>query len=217
MKAVVSLSGGIDSSTCLAWAIEKGYECYAISFDYGQRHKKELNFAKKIAKFYKVEHMIIKLSFPWLKVSSLVDKKKKLPDQDYNEILSGNIPSTYVPLRNMVFTSIAASYAEAIDGDIIVLGPNVIDYSGYPDCRPEFYNYLNKAIEYGSGKKSIKIITPIIKLSKKEIIELAVKLNVPLELTWSCYYGGRKPCGRCDSCKLRAKGFEEAGLKDPLL
>jgi 7-cyano-7-deazaguanine synthase len=219
-KAVVSLSGGLDSSTCLGWAIKKGYRCYALTFDYGQRHIKEIESAKKIASYYKVPIYEIKLRFPWFSVSSLVSKNKKLPDLKLSEILSGKIPSTYVPLRNLVFTSIAASYADSVGAKYIILGPNVIDYSGYPDCRPEFYRALEKAINYGSktyaSGERIKILTPIIKMSKAEIIKLAVKLGVPLKLTWSCYYGGEKPCGKCDSCKLRSKGFEEAGLKDPL-
>ncbi len=216
-KAIISLSGGLDSTTCLSWAINKGYKCYAVFFDYGQRHIKEIKSARDVARYYKVDLVEIKLNFPWLKVSSLVDENKKLPDKKYEEITSGNIPSTYVPGRNLVFTSILASYADSINADFIILGPNAIDYSGYPDCRPVFYNALSKAIKYGTKKGDIKILTPIINLSKKEIIELAFKLEAPLHLTWSCYKGDKKPCGKCDSCKLRAKGFEEAGLKDPLL
>ncbi|MEF3280613.1 MAG: 7-cyano-7-deazaguanine synthase QueC [Elusimicrobiota bacterium] len=215
-KAIISLSGGLDSTTCLAWAVYKGYKCYAVSFDYGQRHIREIKSARKVSEYYKVNLVEIKLNFPWLKVSSLVDKNKKLPDKTYKEIVKGNIPSTYVPGRNLVFTSILASYADSINADFIILGPNAIDYSGYPDCRPEFYRNLSKAIKYGTKSKNIKILTPIINLSKKEIVELAYKLKAPIHLTWSCYYGGKKPCGRCDSCKLRAKGFKEAGLKDPI-
>ena len=219
-KAIISLSGGLDSATSLAWAINKGYKCYALTFDYGQRHIREIQSARKIASYYKVPLYQIKLKFPWLKVSSLVSKKKKLPDLKYSEIASGKIPSTYVPARNLVFTSICASYADAIGARYIILGPNIIDYSGYPDCRPKFYKELEKAINYGSMSGStgicLKILTPIIKMSKAEIVKLAIKLKVPLEFTWSCYYGGKKPCGKCDSCKLRAKGFEEAGIKDPV-
>jgi len=219
-KAIVSLSGGLDSSTCLAWALKNGYKCYTVAFDYGQRHIKEIESARKISNYYDVLLYEIKLNFPWFNVSSLVSKNKKLPNKEISDILSNNIPSTYVPLRNLIFTSILASYADSIGASYIVLGPNVIDYSGYPDCRPEFYKTLEKAINYGSRTYNeggrIKILTPIIKMSKADIIKLAIKLGVPLELTWSCYYGGEKPCGKCDSCKLRAKGFKEAGLKDPL-
>lgn len=220
-KAIVSLSGGLDSSTCLAWAVDKGYKCYAITFDYGQRHIKEIRAARKIASYYRVPLTEIKLNFPWLKTSSLVDKNKKLPNLKYEKIISGHIPSTYVPARNLVFTSICASYADSVNADFLVLGPNAIDYSGYPDCRPEFYNILSKAVNLGTRKgvenSGIKILTPIINMTKAEIVKLAFKLKVPLKYTWSCYYGGKKPCGRCDSCKLRARGFEEAGFKDPLV
>lgn len=215
-KAVISLSGGLDSTTCLSWAIDKRYKCFSVFFDYGQRHIKELNSAKKVAYFYKIPFTVIKLNLPWLKVSSLVDKNKRLPDLEYKDILSGKIPSTYVPARNLVFTSILVSYADSIAADYVILGPNAIDYCGYPDCRPEFYNALNKAIRLGIRNKNINILTPIINLSKKEIVKLALKLKAPLKYTWSCYYGGEKPCGRCDSCKLRAKGFEEAGEVDPI-
>jgi 7-cyano-7-deazaguanine synthase len=220
-KAIVSLSGGLDSTTCLAWAINKGYQCYGVTFDYGQRHIKEIKAAKSVANFYGISVVEIKLNFPWLKVSSLVDKNKKIPDIKYEEIISGNIPSTYVPARNLVFTSICASYADSVNADFIVLGPNAIDYSGYPDCRPNFYKVLNDALNLGTkkgnSKDKIKILTPIINLSKKDIVKLAFKLKAPVHLTWSCYKGGKKPCGVCDSCKLRAHGFKEAGFKDPSL
>lgn len=217
MKAIISLSGGLDSTTCLAWAVDKGYNCYCVSFDYGQRHIREMKSAKAVARYYKTPLYEIRLNFPWLKKSSLVDKNKKIPNKKYEEILKGNIPSTYVPGRNLVFTSILISYADAVKADAVILGPNAIDYSGYPDCRPSFYKALSKAVRYGTEKGDIKIITPIINMSKKEIIKLAIKLKAPLHLSWSCYFGGEKPCGKCDSCKLRAKGFEEAGVKDPIL
>lgn len=217
-KAVVLFSGGLDSSTCLAWAINEGYKCTAISFFYGQRHDRENKAARKIASILKVPLIELNLSFPWLKSSSLVDKDKKIPK---GSIRKTDIPSTYVPGRNLVFASIGVSLADSIGAQAVVMGPNAIDYSGYPDCRPDFYKALNKAINLGTknpilGKK-IKIMTPIIHKSKAEIVRLAIRLKVPLKYTWSCYAGGRKPCGHCDSCKLRAKGFEEAGLKDPAL
>ncbi|MBP7795551.1 MAG: 7-cyano-7-deazaguanine synthase QueC [Elusimicrobiales bacterium] len=216
-KAIISLSGGLDSTTCLAWSINKGYKCFAVTFDYGQRHIKEIKAAKNVSNFYNLPLVEIKLKFPWLEVSSLVNPDKKIPDLKYKDIISGRIPSTYVPARNLVFTSILASYADSIAADFIVLGPNAIDYSGYPDCRPEFYEQLGKAIKLGTRNKNIKILTPIINLSKSEIVKLAYKLNAPLKYTWSCYCGDKKPCGRCDSCKLRAKGFKEAGVIDPAL
>jgi len=219
-KAIVIFSGGLDSSVCLAWAVNKGYKTIAITFDYNQRHKRENKSAKKIAKYFKVPLYKIKLDFPWLKSSSLVDKNKSIPDLKFSQIISGKIPSTYVPGRNLVFSSIAVSFADAIDADAVISGPNAIDYSGYPDCRPEFYRALEKAVDKGAknpayGKK-IKLLTPLIKMSKAEIVKLAFKLKVPLEYTWSCYRGGNKPCGKCDSCKLRAKGFKDAGFIDPL-
>jgi len=221
-KAIVLFSGGLDSTTALCWALSKGYECRALSFDYGQRHDRENRSARAIARRLGVELHEIKLDFPWFDTCSLVNPKLKLPDVKLSKIgRKGDIPSTYVPGRNLVFASIGFSYADAIGADAIVLGPNVVDYSGYPDCRPEFYRALAKAAGYGTRRgangRPIKILTPLIKLSKAGIAKLGVRLKAPLELTWSCYSGGSRPCGHCDSCKLRAKGFAEAGLKDPAL
>lgn len=217
MKAVVSFSGGLDSTTCLAWAINRGYKTVAISFDYGQRHIKEIESAKKIADYYRVKLIEVKFSLPWLDKSSLVNKNKELPNIPIKNITSGRIPTTYVPARNLVFASMLVSYAEAESIDYIIMGPNAVDFSGYPDCRPKFYDYLNLALKHGTKKGNIKILTPLINLSKKKIIQLAVKLNAPLKYTWSCYRGDVKPCGKCDACKLRAKGFKEAGIEDPAL
>ncbi|HAF96424.1 MAG: 7-cyano-7-deazaguanine synthase QueC [Elusimicrobia bacterium GWC2_51_8] len=219
-KAVVLFSGGLDSTTALCWAIKRGYDCRAVSFNYGQRHRRENKSARKIARLLKVPLYEINLSFPWLKASSLVDVRQKLPDIRPSKIgRRGKIPSTYVPGRNLVFASIGVSLADSIGASSVVLGPNIVDYSGYPDCRPEFYRALEKAANAGTrsgvaGGK-IKFITPLINLGKSEIVKFALKLGVPLGLTWSCYSGGRKPCGHCDSCKLRAKGFAGAGFKDP--
>ena len=221
-KAVVLFSGGLDSTTALCWALDRGYDCEAVSFDYGQRHKKENLCARRIAGVLGVKLYEIGLDLPWLKVSSLVDAKKKLPEFRLSKIGTEKIiPSTYVPGRNLMFASIGLSLADSTGAAAVILGPNVIDYSGYPDCRPEFYSALQKAAAAGtrsgaSGKK-IKLLTPLIRLSKKEIIELAVRLSAPLRHSWSCYSGGAVPCGRCDSCKLRAKGFKDAGMKDPAL
>jgi len=221
-KAVVLFSGGLDSTTALCWAMDQGYDCAAISFDYGQRHRKENLCARRIAAALGVKLYEIKLDFPWLGVSSLVNNKKRLPKLSLSKIGRGEeIPSTYVPGRNLVFASIGVSLADSIGAAAVVMGPNVIDYSGYPDCRPEFYRALEKAVAAGtrqgaSGKK-IKLLTPLIRRSKKEIIQLAVRLAAPLRHSWSCYAGGAAPCGRCDSCKLRAKGFKDAGMKDPAL
>ena len=219
-KAVVLFSGGLDSTTALCWAMDQGYDCAAISFDYGQRHRKENLCARRIAAALGVKIYENRLDFPWLGVSSLVDDKKMLTKLSLSKIgRGGEIPCTYVPGWNLVFASIGVSLADSIGAAAVVMGPNVIDYSGYPDCRPEFYRALEKAVAAGtrqgaSGKK-IKLLTPLIRLSKKEIIDLAVSLAAPLRHTWSCYSGGAAPCGRCDSCKLRAKGFKEAGMQDP--
>lgn len=220
-KAVVLFSGGLDSTTCLSWALKKGYDCSALSVNYGQRHSRENAAAKKIAGLLKVPLFEIKLSFPWLKASSLVDRKKRLPDLEYSEITSGKVPSTYVPGRNLVFASIGISFADAIGAGAVILGPNAVDYSGYPDCRPEFYRALASAANLGTKTPltggRIRLLTPIIKMSKAEIIRLALRLKAPLEYTWSCYSGGALPCGKCDSCKLRARGFSAAGAEDPAL
>ena len=221
-KAVVLFSGGLDSTTALCWALAKGYECLAVSFDYGQRHARENASARAIARRLGVKLYEIDLAFPWFASCSLVNKKLKLPDVELSGIgRKGDIPSTYVPGRNLVFTSVGFSLADAVGADFVVLGPNVVDYSGYPDCRPEFYRALEKAAAFGTRRGAcgdrIKILTPLIKLSKAGIARLGARLKAPLELTWSCYSGGKEPCGHCDSCKLRAKGFEDAGLKDPAL
>jgi 7-cyano-7-deazaguanine synthase len=217
----VLLSGGLDSATCLYWAVAKGYDCRALCISYGQRHDREIESSRKIAKCAGIPFTHLKLDLPWLKSSSLVDSSKKIPDTPLEKIGSGGIPSTYVPGRNLLFTSLAASWADAQGACAIVLGPNALDYSGYPDCRPEFYSALENAVAKGTAQgatgKKIKIVTPIIKLSKAQIAKLAVKLGVPVQYTWSCYRGGKKPCGHCDACRLRAKGFAEAGLEDPAL
>jgi 7-cyano-7-deazaguanine synthase len=215
-KAVVLLSGGIDSSTTLYYALNKGYRPQALIFDYGQRHRKEINSAKKVAELARVGYLVLKLSFPW-GGSALLDKDVSIPRGREKR---KTIPPTYVPARNIIFLSYALSYAEAISAREIFIGANAIDYSGYPDCRPEFINAFQKMANLGTKTgvegKGIKISAPLIKMRKSEIIKMGVKLGVPYEYTWSCYRGGKIPCGRCDSCILRTKGFEEAGLEDPL-
>ena len=201
-RAVVLLSGGLDSTTTLYLAKNQGYKCYALIFDYGQRHIRELRSAVAVAQRAKVPCQLIKIKLPW-KGSSLLDKSKKLPVK-----LSRNIPSTYVPARNTIFLSFALSYAEAIGAKAIFIGANAIDFSGYPDCRPDFYRAFQQVISKGTKAKRIKVLTPLIKMSKAQIIRLGLKLGAPLGLTWSCYKGGAKPCGACDSCRLRARGFK---------
>lgn len=210
-RAVVLLSGGLDSATTLYLAKKRGFHCSCLSFDYGQRHKRELDSAKKIAKAAGCTYQMLKIKLPW-GGSSLLDSKTDIPTR------GRGIPNTYVPARNIIFLSFALSFAEAIGARAIFIGANALDFSGYPDCRPEFYRAFNKVIVTGTKKgKAIKIETPLINKSKAEIIKLASCLGVPYELTWSCYRGGKSPCGRCDSCYFRAKGFQEAGLADPLI
>ena len=210
-KAVVLLSGGLDSATTLYWAYKRGFRCYSLVFDYAQRHRREIYSALKISSSIKAEVTVIKLSFPW-KGSSLLDKKKKIPIK-----ISRSIPSTYVPARNSIFLSIACGFAETINASYVFFGANVIDYSGYPDCRPDFIKKFEEAINMGMKiKEKIKIRAPLLKMPKEEIVRLSVKLGVPLEYTWSCYRGGKKPCGKCPSCRIRREAFKKAGIQDPL-
>lgn len=217
-KAIVLFSGGLDSTTCLYWALSKGYECEAITVTYGQRHDREVISAEFIAKKLGVKLHKIDLPFPWLKSSSLVDKSQSLPDLPLEQIENSSIPSTYVPGRNLMFLSIAASLMDSIGANAIVAGPNAVDFSGYPDCTPSFFKAAAEAINRGTRMgvtEGVEVLAPLMRLSKTDIVRLGAKLKVPFELTWSCYAGGQKPCGHCDSCKLRAKGFAEAGIKDP--
>ncbi len=218
MRAVVLLSGGLDSTTTLAMAIHEGYEVYALSFDYGQRHSRELESAKKIARYYKVPHKIMNVDLRQIGGSALTDSIE-VPERELEEI-KGEIPVTYVPARNTILLSFALAYAEVIDADAIFYGANAIDYSGYPDCRPEYVEAFERMANLGTKRgvegKFIKIVAPLINMTKAEIIKRGMKLGVPYELTWSCYRGGERACGRCDSCLLRLKGFMEAGYEDPL-
>jgi 7-cyano-7-deazaguanine synthase len=205
-KAVILLSGGLDSTTTLYYAKNKGYKCFALIFDYGQRHKRELKSAVAVAKRAKISYQIIKINLPW-KGSALLDKKIKVPAGRSLKEISHGIPSTYVPARNTIFLSFALSYAEAIGAKAIFIGANAVDFSGYPDCRPDFYRAFGKVIKEGTKAKNIKIFTPLINLTKAQIINLGLKLGAPLDATWSCYAGGEKPCGVCDACRLRDAGF----------
>lgn len=210
-KAIVLLSGGLDSSTTLYYAKDRGYDCRCLIFDYGQRHKKEIAYAKAIARLAKCPFEVVQIAMPW-KGSALLDAKTKIPTR--RNLNAEVIPSTYVPARNIIFLSFAASFAEAAGADRILIGANAVDYSGYPDCRPDFIRayqaMLAKGLKTGAEGKTITIETPLIRLSKAGIVRLAEKLNVPVDKTWSCYQGGAKPCGVCDSCRLRDKGIQEA-------
>ena len=214
-KAVVLLSGGLDSATCLYMAKQQKYQVHGLILKYGQRHVREIEYAKRLARKVKCPYKVVTISLPW-QGSSLLDKTKKIPTRAH--ISSKDIPSTYVPARNIIFLSFAASYAEAIGAQAIFIGANAVDYSGYPDCRPDFMQayqtMIQKGMKSGVQGKKIQVKTPIIHLTKAQIIRRGMKLGVPYHLTWSCYKGGKKPCGKCDSCRLRQKGFEEAGFPD---
>jgi 7-cyano-7-deazaguanine synthase len=236
---VLLLSGGLDSTTVAAYAKKQGYELMAITLHYGQKHSKEVESAKKVAQLIGIKQKVINVSFfkrlAWY--SALTSSEDlKIPKQRDDEEIAKNIPITYVPLRNTFFITMAAAFLESEALNLIeretldpagikaaiFIAANTIDYSGYPDCRPEYYEQMAKALFQGSKlgaqyKKSISIETPIILKTKAEIIKMAMDLKAPLEYTWSCYEGGELPCGKCDSCILRAKGFAEAGCEDPLL
>lgn len=220
-KAIVLFSGGLDSTTCLYWALSRGYACETLSISYGQRHAREVETARKIGQKLGIQQHFLTLDLPWLSSGcSLTDTSQDLPDMPLAEIEKKHIPSTYVPGRNLVFLSLASSLADSIGADCIIAGPNAVDFSGYPDCSPSFYQAAADAINLGTRlgvNEGIEVLAPLMHLSKAEIVKLADSLHVPFELTWSCYAGGEKPCGRCDSCKLRAKGFKEAGVRDTSL
>ncbi|OGX26554.1 MAG: 7-cyano-7-deazaguanine synthase QueC [Omnitrophica WOR_2 bacterium RIFCSPHIGHO2_01_FULL_48_9] len=209
-SAIILLSGGLDSATVLFLAKAKGFKTYALIFDYGQRHRKEILRAKKLAQLSGSESRVVKISLPWAG-SALLDKKMRLPQN--RKIIPREIPATYVPARNIIFLSLAASYAEVVGARAIFIGANAIDYSGYPDCRPAFFKayqkVMHKGMKAGVEGKTIKIFAPLLYKTKEQIIRLGLKLKVPYELTWSCYAGGARPCGKCDSCLLREKGFEQ--------
>ncbi|MDE0733556.1 MAG: 7-cyano-7-deazaguanine synthase QueC [Gammaproteobacteria bacterium] len=216
-KAVVLVSGGLDSATCLAIAKNSGYSCYALSFDYGQRASSELEAASRLAGDADVvEHKTVKLDMGQIGGSALTDAAISIPEEE-----STGIPITYVPARNTVFLSYALAWAEVVAADAIYIGVNSLDYSGYPDCRPAyikaFQKVINLATKMGVEGKSINLATPLIDLTKAEIIKAGVRLGVDYGLTVSCYQATEDglACGRCDSCRFRKQGFQDAGLHDP--
>ena len=217
-KAVVLLSGGLDSTTCLAFAQSQGYNCYALSFDYGQKHHSELVAAKRIARHFEAsQHEIISLSIGQLGGSALTDKHLEIPEHNNDE----SIPVTYVPARNTTFLAIALGWAEILQAEVIFIGVSAIDYSGYPDCRPEFIaafqQLANLATKAGTEGHPIRIETPLIHRSKAETIQLGLELGIDYAMTVSCYQANSvgQACGTCDSCVLRRQGFMDAHSIDP--
>lgn len=237
--AVTLLSGGLDSTTVTAYAKPRCDRLTAITFQYGQAHSREVASASEVARLLGVAHKLIDISFlgdvAWY--SALTNPEAfPAPAGREPEEMGASIPITYVPLRNTTFVALAAAYLESealhavevegvAPGDVsaaVYMAPNVLDYSGYPDCRPEFFARMSETIRYGSKLGAeygidVRIETPIIEMSKADIVRMAVGLGAPLERTWSCYAGGERPCGACDSCVLRARGFREAGVADPAL
>jgi 7-cyano-7-deazaguanine synthase len=220
VKAVILLSGGLDSSTVLYLAKSEGYDCYALSFDYQQRHHRELEAARTIAKAVGVvAHQVVNFDLRLWGGSALTDDRVDLPQDRDLAAMSESIPVTYVPARNTIFLSFALAYAEAISASRVYIGVNALDYSGYPDCRPDYIEAMRSVFRLGTkqGREGdpIEIVTPLIDLKKTEIIQLGDRLGVPWAQTWSCYSGDSVPCGTCDSCRLRLAAFAELGLVDP--
>jgi len=211
------LSGGLDSATALAWARREGYECFALSVDYGQRHGAELEAAKRVARrLGAAEHRVVKLDLAQFGGSALTDKKVAVPDQG----VKAGIPVTYVPARNTILLSLALAWAEVLEAQHIFMGANAIDYSGYPDCRPEYLKayeaMANLATKAAVEGRKISIRAPLIDLPKKEIVRLAVELGVDPAETVTCYQPDAqgRACGACDACRIRRKGFEDAAIAD---
>jgi 7-cyano-7-deazaguanine synthase len=220
-KAVVLLSGGIDSTTTLAIALDQGFDIYAISFRYGQRHQLELEAAKQIAAYFNIkEHLIVDVDLTAIGGSALTADLQVPKHRDIEKI-ADEIPITYVPGRNIIFLSLSLAWAEVLNASDIFIGANAIDFSGYPDCRPEFLaayeKMANLGTKAGAEGKKISVHAPLIKLTKAQIIQKGAELGIDYSLTLSCYdpSDDGKSCGKCDSCLLRKKGFQEAGITDP--
>jgi len=225
-KAVVLTSGGLDSTTCLGIAESEEREIFPLSIEYGQKHYREINaidavvylFRRRGGKVHELKR--VKIDLRSIGGSALTDAKIDVPIERNEDEMSSAIPPTYVPARNTILLSIALAYAEVVEADEIWIGANQVDYSGYPDCREEYLEAFailgNLATKRGVEGNPIFIRAPLLKLTKAEIIKKGMELGVPYHLTWSCYQGGEKACGKCDSCILRLKGFEEAGKEDPI-
>ena len=223
MKAVCLLSGGLDSATCLALARRDGFDCYALSFDYGQRHRVELECAAKVAASLGAsQHRILRFDLREFGQSALTSDIPVPKGRSADE-MGAEIPVTYVPARNTIFLSFALAWAEVLEASDIFIGVNALDYSGYPDCRPEFIEAFTRMANLATkaaveGRTEIRIHTPLLRLTKAGIVKLAAEVGLDFSLTHSCYDPDSegRPCGACDSCVLRRKGFEEAGIVDPL-
>lgn len=220
-RAVVLLSGGLDSTVAAAMAKARGFELHALSFDYGQRHKRELESARAVAKALgAASHTVMQVPIAQYGASALTDPSIAVPTGRDEKAMGADIPVTYVPARNVVFLSLALGLAEARDAEAILIGANALDYSGYPDCRPEFFAAFEEVARKGTKRgvegKPLQIEVPLLHMTKADIVREGLRLQAPLDLTWSCYQGGAKACGACDSCVLRLKGFREAGAKDPI-
>lgn len=220
-RVIVILSGGLDSTTCMAIAHAAGEEIFPLTFNYGQRHGAELEAARNVATFYGVadRHKIINLTGLFFG-SSLTDAEMEIPTGQPEEEIGREIPSTYVPARNTVFLALALAQAEALCASAIYIGVNALDSSGYPDCRSDFIHAFQEVINRGTAAgvegRAIRLKTPLINMSKAEIIRKGAALEAPYHLTYTCYQGTMPPCGVCDACLLRLKGFREAGLADPI-
>lgn len=214
-RAVVLLSGGLDSSTVLGLATEAGYACTGLSFRYGQRHTTELVRAAQIARHFGADHRVIDIDIGSFGGSALTDEAQSVPTGGTDE---GVIPSTYVPGRNTVFIAVGLSLAEAIEAQSLHLGINAVDYSGYPDCRPDYlaaYQTLaDLATRAGREGRGARLVAPLLHLTKADIVAEALRVGVPIEVTWSCYQGGAEPCGECDSCRIRDDALVSAGRPD---
>lgn len=219
---LVVLSGGLDSTVCMALTAAQTHPSdalVALTFDYGQRHRVEVERAEAVAAHYGADHLVVALDASAWGGSALTDRSLDVPPAA--DGADGAIPVTYVPARNLIFLSVAVGVAEARDLASVTIGVNALDYSGYPDCRPEFITSFAQtaglALKRGVQGRPVQILAPLLDLTKADIVRLGITHRAPLELTWSCYRGGAEPCGNCDSCVLRAKGFSEAGAADPAI
>ena len=220
-RVVVLLSGGMDSATTFYLAREAEHLVYALSFDYGQRHSREMQAARSIAKAGGAkQHKRLSIDLGAIGGSALTDPKVDVPQNRAAESIGRGVPPTYVPARNTILLSYGLAYAEVSKADRVYIGATAVDFSGYPDCRPEYFKAFqrmaNLATKRGVQGHAVRIEYPLIRMSKADIVREGERLGVPFELTWSCYLGGSKACGTCDACQLRLKGFREAGSRDPI-